>query len=420
MDSPFKFQEYALQVLKAFTAMVETQFQTTIKTFRTDNGLEFTNTETTNFFHTKGILHQKTCCYTSQQNGVVGWKHKHLLETARALLFQSKLPLKYWGERVLCATYIVNRLPSTVLKNKCPYEILYNKKPLYSDMRSLGCFCYATVPIPLRSEFEPRTTPYIFVGCPFETRGYKVLNFTTRSISVSRDVFPFNASVSSISPSSILHSILFIDFQDHTSIPSTHDSSTVVERPDVTCNLPSDSIAHSPSSVPSSKISYVDHIPETNHHAEPRRSTRRIQTPSHMFDYVHAIPNLKSHVHRSSHTSSPNTTSLRALFSNHHYLAHNALVPDSQDFVRNVCIDREPNSYEEAAIDPSWQLAMTQEFDSLHSNHTWDLVPLPHAMKAINCRWVYKIKHKADGSIERLKAKLVVKGYTQQAGIDYT
>lgn len=47
---------------------------------------------------------------------------------------------------------------------------------------------------------------------------------------------------------------------------------------------------------------------------------------------------------------------------------------------------------------------MTQEFDALHINHTWDLVPLPLRKKAIGCRWVYKVKHKADGKIERLKA----------------
>ena len=63
---------------------------------------------------------------------------------------------------------------------------------------------------------------------------------------------------------------------------------------------------------------------------------------------------------------------------------------------------------------------MTQEFDALHSNHTQDLVPLPFGKKAIGCRWVYKVKHKEDGKIERRKARLVVKGYTQQADIDYT
>lgn len=94
-----------LEVLKTFISMVENQFNTTVKSIRTDNGLEFINTETSSFLKSKGILHEKTCPYTPQQNGIVERKHKYLLETARALLFQSKLPIKYWGS-VYCVPHI--------------------------------------------------------------------------------------------------------------------------------------------------------------------------------------------------------------------------------------------------------------------------------------------------------------------------
>uniref|UniRef100_A0A0V0IVR9 Putative ovule protein n=1 Tax=Solanum chacoense TaxID=4108 RepID=A0A0V0IVR9_SOLCH len=87
----------ALQTVKAFITLIETQFQTKLKAIRSDNGLEFTNAEATCFFQEKGIIHQKSCPYTPQQNGVVERKHKYLLETARALMFQSKLPVRYWG-----------------------------------------------------------------------------------------------------------------------------------------------------------------------------------------------------------------------------------------------------------------------------------------------------------------------------------
>jgi len=88
--------------------------------------------------------------------------------------------------------------------------------------------------------------------------------------------------------------------------------------------------------------------------------------------------------------------------------------------VENICHDSEPSSYEEAALSPAWQKAMIQEFDALYANNTWDFVRLPAGKQAIGCRWMYKVKHKSDGSIVRFKARLVVKGYTQQAGVDYT
>uniref|UniRef100_A0A0V0H3X3 Putative ovule protein n=1 Tax=Solanum chacoense TaxID=4108 RepID=A0A0V0H3X3_SOLCH len=86
----------ALHIIKAFVLMVENQFQTTIKTIRSGNGLEFTNNESIMFFHNKGIIHQKSCPYTPQQNGVVERKHKYILETARAP-FSIKTPSEILG-----------------------------------------------------------------------------------------------------------------------------------------------------------------------------------------------------------------------------------------------------------------------------------------------------------------------------------
>ncbi|BBG99133.1 RmlC-like cupins superfamily protein [Prunus dulcis] len=79
----------------------------------------------------------------------------------------------------------------------------------------------------------------------------------------------------------------------------------------------------------------------------------------------------------------------------------------------------EPASYDQAANDPNWQQAMTTEITALEQNNTWTLTSLPHGHKPIGCKWVYKIKHRSDGTIERYKARLVAKGYTQQEGLDY-
>ncbi|RVW47729.1 Retrovirus-related Pol polyprotein from transposon TNT 1-94 [Vitis vinifera] len=82
----------------------------------------------------------------------------------------------------------------------------------------------------------------------------------------------------------------------------------------------------------------------------------------------------------------------------------------------------EPECYDEALQDENsskWELAMKDEMDSLLGNQTWELTELPVGKKALHNKWVYRIKNEHDGS-KRYKARLVVKGFQQKEGIDYT
>ncbi|KAK1648387.1 hypothetical protein QYE76_066192 [Lolium multiflorum] len=79
----------------------------------------------------------------------------------------------------------------------------------------------------------------------------------------------------------------------------------------------------------------------------------------------------------------------------------------------------EPVSYRAALADDKWRIAMEAEFDALHRNRTWSLVPRPPGTNVISCKWIYKTKLRADGSLDKHKARLVARGFTQQYGIDY-
>ena len=120
------------------------------------------------------------------------------MNVTQALFFQSKVPIIYWGECVSTATFLINRLPSPVLKFKTPYQLLFGKAPDYASLRVFSYLCYAFSLLVGHTKFEARVVPTVFIGYPIGYKGYKLLNLSTRQIFISRDVeffediFPFH------------------------------------------------------------------------------------------------------------------------------------------------------------------------------------------------------------------------------------
>ncbi|RVW46394.1 Retrovirus-related Pol polyprotein from transposon TNT 1-94 [Vitis vinifera] len=130
-------------------------------------------------------------------NGKVERKHRHILNVARTLRFQAHLPLEFWGECILAAGYLINRTPSVLLNGKSPYEILFGQKPSYQSVRIFGCLCYSHNLNRDNDKFASQSRKCIFVGYPFDKKGWRLYDLETDEYFVSRDVvfvetdFPF-------------------------------------------------------------------------------------------------------------------------------------------------------------------------------------------------------------------------------------
>ncbi|XP_074336327.1 uncharacterized protein LOC141673476 [Apium graveolens] len=257
-------------LLIQFIAYVSKQFSCSIKAFRSDNGSEFINTKLQTHLASLGIIHQKSCTYTPQQNGVVERKHKTMLNTARALRLQASLPISFWGDCILTATYLLNRTPIQKLQGKTPYHVLFSKAPLYDHLKVFGSLCYATNTQPHKDKFSNRAHKCIFLGYLFAQKSYKVMDLETKKVFISRDVifceqiFPFRTMQKSAVPSHLFNnnpSCIHIDpFCDTIVVPVDQSPPTANMSP-----LSDTSIVQSPSTGSTDLPSPVDPISSVPH-----------------------------------------------------------------------------------------------------------------------------------------------------------
>ncbi|CAM8930112.1 unnamed protein product [Rhodiola kirilowii] len=389
-----------------FFHLIETQFNRNIKIFRSDNGSEFFNSVLKDFLIMRGCIHQSSCTYTPQQNGVVERKHRHLLDVARAIRLQANLPKVFWGDCVLSATYLINRSPSSVLGFKTPFEKLYGTAPNISHLRIIGCLCYAGTLAHQRDKMDPRAVPCVLLGYPYAQKGYKIINLQSHQILISRDVvffeniFPYKDFSENEVPNNTVPLPVFV--------PITADAEYNIPVPEV--DIADDNFQHANDDDNIQQADATDNFQHVNAEVPDegaaiiplRRSTRPHQTPTWQNDYVCNTTKVRTSPH-----------SINKFLSNSNCsISHTA-------FSVAVANIKEPKTYAQASKDPKWCEAMDKEISALQMNNTWIITDLPENQPLTASKWIFRIKLKSDGSIERYKARLVAKGFTQIEGIDY-
>jgi hypothetical protein len=438
-----------------FQTLAERLFDRKIITVQTDWGGEYEKLHP--FFTKIGITHHVSCPHAHQQNGAAERKHRHIVEVGLSLLAHASMPLKFWDEAFLAATFLINRLPSKVINHTTPLERLFHVKPNYTALRTFGCSCWPNLRPYNKHKLQFRSKECVFLGYINLHKGFKCLDVSTGRIYVSRDVvfdegiFPFSKlhpnAGAKLRSEILLSPSLFSSWPEHATmfdhmpnISSSHHFSEETNEQDAGTLVPASAQSPEDSSVPygsgSSPLGNtrpsVDRGENNSITSPDLNLTSGDMTEETMLEDVSApdpdpiAVSARSSMDANEIVPSPSTTTPNSATTSprpHTRLQAGVRRPKiyTDGTVRYgfLTSSGEPQYLEEALKNKSWKHAMDEEYDALMKNRTWHLVPPQKGRNIIDCEWVYKIKRKADGSLDRYKARLVAKGFKQRYGIDY-
>ena len=375
-----KRKDEAFEKFCEWKLLVEKQYGEKVKTLRTDNGGEYTSSKLKAFLKSEGIRHELTVPKNPEQNGVAERMNRTLVEMTRSNLFNQRRD--FWGEALSTAVYIRNRSPTSVIPDQTPFEALTGSKPDVSHLRSFGCSCYAHIPKDERKKMQPKARKCLFFGYGDCVKGYRVYDMERKIVFFSRDVRFDEEAIAHFESESRKTELSDDDDYQVPFDDSEHE---------VTAPVPAPVPAPPPMPGPVPVIGHAAEpppVPLVEPHPEPatlRRSTRNKKSPDRYGDWLTDFAELDEYL---------------------------AVAKDCES----------PKSYSEVMSHPNksrWQSAMEDEMKSLKANDVWDLVPRPDARKVIGCKWVFKVKVAADGSVTRHKARLVAQGFSQKPGLDY-
>lgn len=393
------------QKFKEFLAMAEALHNCKVAKLRTDNGGEYTSKEFDNFCRSKGIQVVFTVPHNPEMNGVAERLNRTLQDKARAMLLSSDLDDKFWSEAILTANYLKNRSPTSAFgqqfKEKTPADIWFGKDQGISHLRIFGSTCYNFLPECKREKLEARSFKCILLGYASSIGTYRLWDVERNKMIVGRNV-KFNEN-------DILNRARVIELTDSGAETDEKSENQDNNVEDEFVDAKNESFNHDAN---------LDGIGVNDIHGARRNSTGNINN-------VHdtngnGIGNID---HSTDDQGTGDNTLRRSTrerkkpdrFADSKYSVHYALSAEQY-------VDEDPVSMNEAmkrADWNKWKDAIDGEYNALVKNKTWTACDLPRNRQAISCKWVFKLKRTAHGEIDKYKARLVARGFTQKKGFDY-
>lgn len=377
-----KCKSETLTCFKEFKSMVENYQNKRIKILRTDNGCEYCSNEFRDFLKHEGIIHQKTNPYTPEQNGLSERNNRTIVERARCLLFEADLDKKFWAEAANTAVYLKNRSIASGIE-KTPYEMWFSRKPDLQHLRVFGSTVMVHIPKEKRKKWDKKSMRHILVGYCDNVKGYRIYNPVNNQVSTSRDVV--------IQEKPKRPETVTVSLESTDSVGELEEESVVKLGPlNDSSSSESDNLNVEAENIESESCAEDLNIRQDSSVLQDTEKASEIPaTP------VQEVPVVEKRQRRK---------------------------PDRYGFA-NMCATTGDDelTYAEAISGPErqmWLQAMAEELQSFEDNQAWEVVDTPSNASVVQCKWVFKKKYDSDNKV-RYRARLVAKGFTQKAGIDY-
>ncbi|GJW79366.1 putative ribonuclease H-like domain-containing protein [Tanacetum coccineum] len=460
------------EILKTFITGIENLIDLKVKVIRCDNRTEFKNKVMNQFCEMKGIKREFSVARTPQQNGVAERKNRTLIEAARTMLADSKLPTTFWAEAVNTACYVQNRVLVIKPHNKTPYELFLGRKPALSFMRPFGCPVTILNTLDHLGKFDGKADEGFFVGYSTNSKAFRVFNSRTRIVEENLHV-KFSEETPNIAGNGpnwlfdIDALTISMNYKPVVAGNQTNGNAGTKENVDAGQDrkkivtdrkyilLPlltsdpslSKSLKDSPDAgfKPSGEEEKIDFEHQENEDSEvpnteePRvnqeqdanvNNTNNINTVSPTVSAADIENNVVDENIVYGCIDDPNMPNLEEIV----YSDDDEEVgaeADMNNLATNVPVSPIPttrihkdHSLEQIIgdIHPAPQTRRMTKNVTEHvepKKKVWTLVDLPHGKRAIGTKWVYRNKKDDRCIMVRNKERMVTQGYTQEKGIDY-
>ncbi|KAI3827321.1 hypothetical protein L1987_01394 [Smallanthus sonchifolius] len=402
---------------------------------------------------------------TPQQNGVAERRNRTLIESARSMLADSKLPLTFWAEAVSTTCYVQNRVLIVKPLQKTPYELWLKRVPYIGFLKPFGCPCTILITHGVIPKFGAKSDEGYFVGYSSQSKAYRVFNSRTRIVEESANVecrehvvceqgkgpnwlfdidsftrifepLIFSNMESSSSKSTSSASTSSSDYRLDFPSPYIRMKRPSIDPPSVAEAIEASTGEAGTSNTTSSNLSDQEIFNEASSiHAEEASDDNTADNVEHNDQNLQA-PLLTTEdnpdLNQSNHEEGIRLDVIPAQRINKEHpleniigQIHTGIQTRSKSHEANICLfscflsQVEPKKIDEALKHNSWIEAMQEELLQFKRQDVWKLVDLPPGQTAIGTRWVFRNKQDERGIVVKNKARLVAQGYTQEEGIDY-